>query len=290
MDDTKVFESSDHHTQFIKGKRSKRQRPSLSPHASTDHSTTAMTTSFSSSSTCDDQEGQNGYFSSSTTSIEMLCSTTSTEEEQEEEEEEMANCLILLAQGGSKQGANTNPSTSTSLYVYECKTCNRTFPSFQALGGHRASHKKHPKARPTILVEEKRIPKIPFLEDELEQVVLFKKNSHNPSHELSFQEGSNKKLKVHECSICGCEFTSGQALGGHMRRHRVSSNVIVDINKSSNISLHNKYNNVMERQRNMLQLDLNLPAPEDDHREESQFQFVATHQVFSAPALVDCHY
>ncbi|KAJ3676668.1 hypothetical protein LUZ60_004080 [Juncus effusus] len=26
--------------------------------------------------------------------------------------------------------------------VFECKTCNKQFPSFQALGGHRASHKK----------------------------------------------------------------------------------------------------------------------------------------------------
>ncbi|RZC77061.1 hypothetical protein C5167_001830 [Papaver somniferum] len=30
----------------------------------------------------------------------------------------------------------------SGFYVYECKTCNRCFPSFQALGGHRASHKK----------------------------------------------------------------------------------------------------------------------------------------------------
>ncbi|MBA0629646.1 hypothetical protein Godav_024166 [Gossypium davidsonii] len=28
------------------------------------------------------------------------------------------------------------------------------------------------------------------------------------------------KPKTHECSICGLEFSIGQALGGHMRRHR----------------------------------------------------------------------
>ncbi|RZC93255.1 hypothetical protein C5167_030374 [Papaver somniferum] len=32
--------------------------------------------------------------------------------------------------------------TSTRGRLYECKTCNKQFPSFQALGGHRASHKK----------------------------------------------------------------------------------------------------------------------------------------------------
>ena len=32
--------------------------------------------------------------------------------------------------------------------------------------------------------------------------------------------GHTHRLRVHECSICGAEFASGQALGGHMRRHR----------------------------------------------------------------------
>ncbi|ONK62328.1 uncharacterized protein A4U43_C07F2760 [Asparagus officinalis] len=31
------------------------------------------------------------------------------------------------------------------------------------------------------------------------------------------------KPKVHGCSICGVEFAIGQALGGHMRRHREKS-------------------------------------------------------------------
>ncbi|XP_076911164.1 zinc finger protein ZAT11-like [Bidens hawaiensis] len=42
----------------------------------------------------------------------------------------MANCAILLNRSGG------------SGKVFHCKTCNRQFSSFQALGGHRTSHKK----------------------------------------------------------------------------------------------------------------------------------------------------
>ncbi|KAG4913330.1 hypothetical protein JHK82_053912 [Glycine max] len=40
-------------------------------------------------------------------------------------------CLKMLSQAGD----------SPTREVFECKTCNRKFTSFQALGGHRASHK-----------------------------------------------------------------------------------------------------------------------------------------------------
>lgn len=78
--------------------------------------------------------------------------------------------------------------------VFACKTCNREFPSFQALGGHRASHKKIPK--------------------------LFPSSSPNSSSDDSVTPATPPKPKTHECSICGLEFAIGQALGGHMRRHR----------------------------------------------------------------------
>ncbi|KAJ4804546.1 C2H2-like zinc finger protein [Rhynchospora pubera] len=76
-------------------------------------------------------------------------------------------------------------------HIYKCKTCNRQFPTFQALGGHRTSH------------ERIRFPKV--------QV--------KPTHKLG------SKPKVHVCPICGVVFPMGQALGGHMRRHKPDRSV-----------------------------------------------------------------
>ncbi|MCL7043604.1 hypothetical protein MKW94_004783 [Papaver nudicaule] len=115
-----------------------------------------------------------------------------------EMEGNLATCLMLLS--GSRSGEiDYRPviqaqavSTNSQSRVYECKTCTRQFSSFQALGGHRASHKK---------------PRL------AEQV--------SPDNLSSIQQ-QVKKPKVHECSICGLEFAIGQALGGHMRRHRAA--------------------------------------------------------------------
>ncbi|XP_020583090.1 zinc finger protein ZAT7-like [Phalaenopsis equestris] len=64
--------------------------------------------------------------------------------------------------------------------VFECKTCRRKFSSFQALGGHRTSHKRMGGGQVRI----------------------------------------ERMKKVHGCPVCGVEFRMGQALGGHMTRHR----------------------------------------------------------------------
>ncbi|KAK1373681.1 Zinc finger protein ZAT11 [Heracleum sosnowskyi] len=96
----------------------------------------------------------------------------------EQGEVDMAKWLNLLSEIGK---SDTLPNER----IFECKTCNRQFTSFQALGGHCASHK-----RPKLMTGEV-----------LKHVVAV-------------------KPKAHECSICGVEFALGQALGGHMRRHR----------------------------------------------------------------------
>ncbi|XP_047963590.1 zinc finger protein ZAT5-like [Salvia hispanica] len=214
---------------MVKGKRSKRPR-SASPLALTIASTSSTSAVISDASP------------SHSSGIALA---------HDEEEEDMANCLILLAEGRLSSQPPPQPPASTE--VYQCKTCSKCFPSFQALGGHRASHKKPNK--PTSLEEKK-----PLSDEDT-----------NLSLQISNRPASSGSPRVHECSICGAEFGSGQALGGHMRRHRPIPGV--------------------KKARNLLSLDLNLPAPEDD-QPESKFPFSAKEQVivFAASPLIDCHY
>ncbi|KAJ4846322.1 hypothetical protein Tsubulata_034628 [Turnera subulata] len=146
---------------------------------------------------------------------------------------DMARCLMLLSHHNLQN--NNNPKRNIiKSEIFECKTCNRTFPSFQALGGHRASHKK-----PKLLAEK-------------------------PIDEPTKTFALPTKPKVHECSICGLEFALGQALGGHMRKHRaaitdsfVSSSVVPVVSKLPVLKRSNSSKRVFG-------LDLNLTPLEND--------------------------
>ncbi|CAL5387737.1 unnamed protein product [Camellia sinensis] len=259
-------------TQIIKGKRTKRPRQA-SPLALTMSSTSSSIAEGGSSGggggSVSDNSG--GAATSHTNSGEFTDTTV-------EEEHDMANCLILLAQGQNTKSPEpvvaptTTRSKATGLDLYECKTCNRCFSSFQALGGHRASHKK-----PKAMGEENKKPLMEFMKESDQD------RAHDyESTALSLQipnrvmPTTQNKSRVHECSVCGAEFSSGQALGGHMRRHRTMNSPA----ESPEV----------KKPRAVLSLDLNLPAPEDDHR-ESKFPFGSKEQVivFSANSLVDCH-
>ncbi|KAM7262841.1 hypothetical protein ACFE04_000524 [Oxalis oulophora] len=369
---------------IVKGKRTKRQRPqSPIPFAITAHSSSGEGGGCGVTVPGDNIISKEiVLFSSPTSASNELLYQDSTEEE-----EDMANCLILLATRPVKHtgddhiinvmnqnyGYINKPSNSrrfmetanstgngakAGYYVYECKTCNRTFPSFQALGGHRASHKK-----PKVMGMEKSIGSFAISSDEEDhhhhhhnhnhhdQVHLKNmsnslslqlmtnrannnnNNNNNNNHNASLQNTTkynNNKSKVHECSICGAEFTSGQALGGHMRRHRgpvpinhhhtngnSTTNNTQHLSLSSSPPMRMESTNRMETNLSRtsttmpkpkavisLDLDLNLPAPpEDEHnRESTKLPFASTQQekpqppppppplVFSAPTLVDCHY
>ncbi|KAG5251400.1 zinc finger family protein [Salix suchowensis] len=74
------------------------------------------------------------------------------------EEEDLANCLMMLsnatvdpleteaeescASAVKKKKTTTGQSQGVAKGLFECKACKKVFNSHQALGGHRASHKK----------------------------------------------------------------------------------------------------------------------------------------------------
>ncbi|KAK2633747.1 hypothetical protein Ddye_028539 [Dipteronia dyeriana] len=177
----------------------------------------------------------------------------------------MANCLMLLSHGRDHRNIESIPDR-----VFECKTCNRQFQSFQALGGHRASHKK-PRLTTEGTEESRLLLQFPV------------------------------KLKTHECSICGLEFAIGQALGGHMRRHRTSSNnhnlhesanttttvlPLMDQRRATPVVAVKKSNG--GRRSRVLCLDLNLTPYENDLE---LFKLGRNKAVAAAPVvsnMVDC--
>ncbi|XP_048135384.1 zinc finger protein ZAT10-like [Rhodamnia argentea] len=111
------------------------------------------------------------------------------------EEEYLALCLIMLARGGESSGQP--PEAPSVKLSYKCSVCDRAFPSYQALGGHKASHRKSSS-------EAAASSAAPAAE--------------NPTSSSSAAVAAVGG-KLHECSICHKTFPTGQALGGHKRCH-----------------------------------------------------------------------
>ncbi|XP_024018014.1 zinc finger protein ZAT10 [Morus notabilis] len=120
------------------------------------------------------------------------------------EEEYLALCLIMLARGGANRRQKPVLSTpplaeeSAAKLSYKCSVCNKAFSSYQALGGHKASHRKGSGGG----------------EDQ-------STSSTTTTSAATAAAGavSNGTGKSHACSICHKTFPTGQALGGHKRCH-----------------------------------------------------------------------
>ncbi|KAL7154969.1 hypothetical protein ABFS83_03G040700 [Erythranthe nasuta] len=138
------------------------------------------------------------------------------------EEEYLALCLIMLARGGRGAAASASTSgalphrntfrgvrtqsppstrvmvpadqaTSASKLVYKCSVCDKAFGSYQALGGHKASHRKLNGGGGG--------------------------EDHSTTSASATTTTTSASGRTHECSICHRCFPSGQALGGHKRCH-----------------------------------------------------------------------
>ncbi|KAI4388643.1 hypothetical protein MLD38_000954 [Melastoma candidum] len=143
------------------------------------------------------------------------------------EEEYLALCLIMLARGQTSakipspstsaaapatvsplsppQKQSPAPMTATATVTssgglnYRCTVCGKAFPSYQALGGHKASHRKNA--------------------NEEQSTTTTNMAAAATTITATTSASSNPNGRTHECSICHKTFPTGQALGGHKRCH-----------------------------------------------------------------------
>ncbi|XP_027333179.1 uncharacterized protein LOC113848026 [Abrus precatorius] len=147
---------------------------------------------------------------------------------------------------------------------FECTTCNKIFHSYQALGGHRASHKKikgcfASKNESSENSIETELSPDPTTESKLmknsgnEYLV---EHGHGPGfHNEVDTVTESKKSKGHECPICFKVFPSGQALGGHKRSHMVGGS---ESRNFQTVVLEEPVPEIRDL------LDLNLPAATEE--------------------------
>ncbi|URD81620.1 C2H2 zinc finger protein [Musa troglodytarum] len=185
-------------------------------------------------------------------------------------EEDVALCLMMLSRdswtadgndeeiNGRRIAARSRPPRR-GRSKHQCGTCKKAFRSYQALGGHLASHR-----RPTACIPPVR----------------------------SRTDGDDDSLasidaKVHECPFCFRVFPSGQALGGHKRSHLTSSTANTTVTSPASVpplscSTPTKSTAGGKSGDGIGLIDLNLPAPLDDDTAlsaVSDFEFIPNRTV-----------
>ncbi|CAG7882818.1 unnamed protein product [Brassica rapa] len=154
------------------------------------------------------------------------------------EEEYLALCLLMLAKDQPRTRFQPSPPPlpqERTKLSYNCSVCGKAFLSYQALGGHKASHRIKP----------------PTAGDSTAPSIAGEKH---PTSTAIAPSG-----KIHECSICHKVFPTGQALGGHKRCHYEGNlgggGGSKSVSHSGSVS-----STVSEERSNRVIIDLNLPA------------------------------
>ncbi|PIA35665.1 hypothetical protein AQUCO_03500187v1 [Aquilegia coerulea] len=224
------------------------------------------------------------------------------------EEEDLANCLVMLSSArvdpvveevveeSSCASASREEDRRYTIFpittnygdkakgmaakgMFECKACKKSFNSHQALGGHRASHKKVKGCfaaklddfDETTLIDEDVITNDEFSMRSRSNATV-PSFEHSVDLQLATSTPFKRKSKVHECSICHRIFSSGQALGGHKRCHWITSNSsdMSTIAKFQHFKDQNQFHQTPIFSKSSDALDLNLPASTNDKNQDPQ--------------------
>ncbi|GMY30728.1 zinc finger protein azf2 [Fagus crenata] len=116
--------------------------------------------------------------------------------------------------GGDDQSQKqvNNPVAPTRSYI--CSICNRSFPTHQALGGHRSSHNK-------MKYVHSRDESVSANDSAAEDYGHYA-NPTTQMEEVEVEAEAVLGATTHQCTICDKTFPTGQALGGHKRCHWTS--------------------------------------------------------------------
>ncbi|GMH17927.1 hypothetical protein Nepgr_019768 [Nepenthes gracilis] len=167
------------------------------------------------------------------------------------EDEYYALCLVMLARGGTDPSTASidhgstplsppPPRPSKSKLSYKCTVCNKVFPAFQALGGHKASHRN----KSTVNLDDR--------SNAIAATATYSSTTTTTSC-------LNSSGKSHVCSICHKSFPTGQALGGHKRYHYMGS-AVVTTDKNNGASATVAASSIPHSHDRHRNFDLNLPA------------------------------
>ncbi|CDY65748.1 BnaAnng21010D [Brassica napus] len=170
-----------------------------------------------------------------------------------EMEKEPSQLEVVVVGGADEEGGGAREK-------HVCVTCNKSFTSYQALGGHRASHNKvkvldnhHARANGEALLLG------------TEAMITGLASAQGPNTSLS----SNGD---HVCNKCQKSFPTGQALGGHKRRHwtgPVSSEAATAVPSAATAPGGASSSQVTEtvqevKKRKLLEFDLNELPPNEE--------------------------
>ncbi|XAR63214.1 hypothetical protein NMG60_11023077 [Bertholletia excelsa] len=198
---------------------------------------------------------------------EESCASASREEERRHPLVTAAPFITSFTAAASRPPQPSEKAKGVTKGLFECKACKKVFNSHQALGGHRASHKKVKGCFAARL--EHADHGLTGDDDTItgDDFLLQSKPTSSFLDPSSTVTGANRrKSKVHECSICHRVFSSGQALGGHKRCHWITSNSPETSSLAKFHQFHDQIGHINQSTKFSSSdgLDLNLPAPADD--------------------------
>lgn len=116
----------------------------------------------------------------------------------------LAICLAALSKSGQQvqmmegRASAWRPAPAPAQELrFSCAVCGKAFASYQALGGHKSSHRKPPTGERCIAAQA----------------------SAGGGSESTAASSGGSSGGPHQCTVCGRGFATGQALGGHKRCH-----------------------------------------------------------------------